>query len=173
MRSGSLRVITSSASAMAWAAPPMSFFMLRMPSAGLRSRPPVSKHTPLPTMATCGCASSPQRSSIRRGARWLARPTAWIAGKLWVSRSSPLIDFDLRAEALGQFAGDLFELVGPHVLGRRVDQVAHAHARGELGEGFVVALHLQQRRLAQRLLVAVEAVAAQAPAQVQRGPCVC
>ena len=42
------------ASASAWAAPPMSFFISRMPLAGLRSSPPLSKHTPLPTIATRG-----------------------------------------------------------------------------------------------------------------------
>ena len=76
MRSGSLRAITSSASASACAAPPMSFFMLRMPAAAFRSSPPVSKQTPLPHSTICGCAASPQLSSIRRGARCEARPTA-------------------------------------------------------------------------------------------------
>ena len=34
------------------AAPPMSHFISSMPAAGLRERPPESKHTPLPTSAT-------------------------------------------------------------------------------------------------------------------------
>ena len=46
----------SFASASAWAAPPMSFFISRMPLAGLMSRPPLSKQTPLPTIAIFGCA---------------------------------------------------------------------------------------------------------------------
>ena len=49
-----------------------------MALAGLRSRPPVSKHTPLPTSVTFG--PCPQVKSIRRGATLLARPTAWIIG---------------------------------------------------------------------------------------------
>src|SRR6478672_10808272 len=73
------------------AAPPMSFFMLSMPAAGLRSSPPVSKHTPLPTSVTLGSLSLPQVRSISRGARTLARPTAWIIGKFCFRRSSPTI----------------------------------------------------------------------------------
>jgi len=51
-----------------------------MPDAFFRSRPPVSKHTPLPTRVTFGCVSLPQMKSSSRGARTLARPTAWIIG---------------------------------------------------------------------------------------------
>ncbi len=39
------------------AAPPMSFFMRSMPSAGLMSLPPVSNTTPLPHNASNGLAS--------------------------------------------------------------------------------------------------------------------
>jgi hypothetical protein len=35
------------------AAPPISFFIVSMLAAGLMLRPPVSKHTPLPTSVTC------------------------------------------------------------------------------------------------------------------------
>ncbi len=62
------------------AAPAMSFFIMRMPEAGFRSSPPESKHTPLPTSVTFGARSSPHTMSTRRGARLLARPTAWIVG---------------------------------------------------------------------------------------------
>ena len=58
----------------------MSFFISSMPDDGLMSRPPLSKQTPLPTMVTFGCVGLPQRRSISRGARGLARPTAWMAG---------------------------------------------------------------------------------------------
>ena len=53
-RTGSRSAAISLASASAWAAPPMSFFISRMPLAGLRSSPPLSKQTPLPTMAMRG-----------------------------------------------------------------------------------------------------------------------
>ena len=69
------------------AAPPMSFFISSMPEAGLMSRPPVSKQTPLPTRVTLGSRARPQVKSISRGARGLALPTWWISGK---SRSSGL-----------------------------------------------------------------------------------
>ncbi len=74
--------ITSPASANACAAPPMSFFISRMPADGLMSRPPESKHTPLPTIATRGWSGLPHSTSIKRGARsrLAAWPTAWIIG---------------------------------------------------------------------------------------------
>ena len=67
------------ASASICAAPPMSFFISSMPLDGLRSSPPVSKHTPLPTRVRRG-PLLPQLRSISRGGREAARPTAWIAG---------------------------------------------------------------------------------------------
>jgi hypothetical protein len=79
-RTGSLVAITMAATAIMVAAPAMSFFMFSMPVAGFRSRPPVSKHTPLPTSVTLGSLSRPQTRSIRRGARLLARPTACTIG---------------------------------------------------------------------------------------------
>ena len=74
--------MTMDARARAWAAPPMSFFIQRMPAEALMSRPPESNTTPLPTIATTGCPGSPQLISIMRGARAgsAARPTAWTAG---------------------------------------------------------------------------------------------
>ena len=69
------------ASAKTLAAPPMSFFMISIALDGLRSSPPLSKHTPLPTSVTLGSSGSPQESSISRGARTEAMPTAWISGK--------------------------------------------------------------------------------------------
>ena len=70
------------ATASTQAAPPMSFFMVSMAADGLRSRPPVSKQTPLPTKVTSGAALLfwPQPSSIRRGARGEPMPTAAIRG---------------------------------------------------------------------------------------------
>ena len=79
-RTGSLASMIAWARPSMIAAPPMSFFISRMPEAGLRSSPPLSKHTPLPTSVTLGAAGSPQTMSTSRGARVLARPTAWIVG---------------------------------------------------------------------------------------------
>src|SRR5215831_2429678 len=63
------RFITMCASASIEAAPPMSFFMLSMALSGLISRPPESKHTPLPMSVILGSPGSPQVRSMRRGAR--------------------------------------------------------------------------------------------------------
>ena len=78
------------ASPSATAAPPISFFMLRMDERGLISSPPVSNTTPLPTSATVGADREPLNRSIRiRGARagvaprlhrvgrWKTLPRAW------------------------------------------------------------------------------------------------
>ncbi len=62
------------ASPRTWAAPPISFFINPMEAPGLRLRPPVSKHTPLPTNVSRG-PDVPQVRSIKRGARGEARPT--------------------------------------------------------------------------------------------------
>jgi hypothetical protein len=86
---GSFNAMTMVARPSALAAPPMSFFIQRMPSAGLRSRPPESKHTPLPTSVSRGWRGLPQFSSIKRGARLEARPTACTAGKPLFSKASP------------------------------------------------------------------------------------
>ena len=77
-RTGKCAAMISSASANACAAPPISFFIKRMPVEGLISSPPVSKVIPLPTIATRGWRGSPHSSSIRRGAcsRAAALPTA-------------------------------------------------------------------------------------------------
>ena len=75
-----LALATISARPSACAAPPMSFFISFMPASLLRSSPPVSKHTPLPTTVILGASASPQVRSISRGGRVLARPTAWISG---------------------------------------------------------------------------------------------
>jgi hypothetical protein len=56
------------ASASTLAAPPMSFFISSIEEAGLMSRPPVSKQTPLPTSVSLGAPFLPQRISRSRGA---------------------------------------------------------------------------------------------------------
>ncbi len=54
----------------------MSFFISSMPEAGLMSRPPLSKVTPLPTSVTFGALSRPQTKSTILGGSAAARPTA-------------------------------------------------------------------------------------------------
>ena len=57
--------MTRPARAMAWAAPPMSFFMLRMPSAALMSGRRCRSITPLPTMTRCGPRAPAQLGQAR------------------------------------------------------------------------------------------------------------
>ena len=87
-----------SASPIAVAAPPMSFFISPIEAGGLMSSPPVSKQTPLPTSVTFGASVAPPdeveqprrlggggahrldhrqvRRPERRGARGSPRPSA-------------------------------------------------------------------------------------------------
>ena len=155
------------------AAPPMSFFMISMALSGLRSSPPVSKQTPLPTSVTLGSVALPQRSSISRGARVLsaARPTAWISGKFCFSRSSPTIERTFAPCCFGKRTRGGFELGRAHVVGRRVDEIARErHAFGDARE--VVAIDAvgqhEPHVLVLRLAVAREAVRAEREGQRRR-----
>ena len=123
------RAMIMEASASAVAAPPMSFFIFSMPLSGLMSSPPVSKQTPLPTSVTFGCLSSPQVRSISRGALVAARPTAWISGKFLVQQLFADHGVDGGGVARGELARGLFELRRPHVVCRRVDQIARQRHR--------------------------------------------
>ena len=66
-------------------------------------------------------------------------------------------------------ACDRFKFVRTHVLGRSVDEVADAEAGGDLRGDIVIDLHRQPRWRARRAAIAGEAIAAQSPAQLQRG----
>ena len=79
---------------------------------------------------------------------------------------------DLGAVRGGQVTGGGFQVLRTHVLAGRVDPVAHPRAGLQQVQGLGIELRqLQLRRCAWRGLVALEAVAAQAPAQLQRGQC--
>ena len=93
------------ASASAVAAPPMSFFISSMALDGLMSRPPVSKQMPLPMMRHLRRAGAAPGESIRRGARGLARPTAWMSGKFFGEQCLADDGTDRRAVALGEHCG--------------------------------------------------------------------
>ncbi len=148
------------ASASTQAAPPMSFFMISMPLDGLMSRPPVSKHTPLPTSVILGSAGLPQAMSIRRGARADARPTAWISGKFSARRSSPTIERDAGAVPGRERAGGFLQLGRPEIVGGGVDEVAgEPHPLHHAGE--VVAVEIA-RNLEPDLLLLDLAIAAEA-----------
>ncbi len=112
-RTGSFARMARSANESAAAAPPMSFFIRTIALDGLISRPPVSKQIPLPTIVTLGARSEPQRRSIRRGARSLARPTAWIIGKLSESRPEPSVTLTLPPKAVASSRAALSSSAGP------------------------------------------------------------
>ena len=109
--------------------------LLHQPHAArrLRSRPPLSKQTPLPMIAIRGSPGLPHSSSIRRGARASRRRAAdgsdqRIARGELVARRDP----DLRAELGCRVAHRLLDLGGAEVARGRVDEVAHQ--RGRFGQ---------------------------------------
>uniref|UniRef100_A0A914YFX1 Uncharacterized protein n=1 Tax=Panagrolaimus superbus TaxID=310955 RepID=A0A914YFX1_9BILA len=70
---------------------------------------------------------------------------------------------------IGQGACGVFQLLRAHVFGRRVDPVAHAQAGGDQVGHLAGRCRHQPGRCTVALAVAVEAVAAQAPPQLQQG----
>ena len=118
------------ARASACAAPPMSFFISRIPLAGLMSSPPLSKHTPLPMMAMRGSLSRPQSSSIRRG-RALARRAAPDRGDHREAAVELVAvgDLDLGAGFVAERADRGLELGRAEVGGGGVDEVADQRGR--------------------------------------------
>ena len=80
--------IIALANANTLAAPPMSFFIIPMEFPGLMFKPPVSKHTPLPTNVSLG-PLLPILKSMSLGLCADAAPTAYIMGKFLSSNSSP------------------------------------------------------------------------------------
>ncbi len=153
---------------MACAAPPMSFFMRRMPSWLLMSSPPESKHTPLPTMAMRGCfLLAPADFEQARGAR--RGPSHGVDRR--EVRGEELITHpfvELAAEELGLLAHDVGELLGTHVLRGCVHQVAHQAHRLRHVERFLHARRVLSSTWSSAaarfcLLVARELVGAQVP----------
>ena len=160
--------MTMSASAIAAAAPPMSFFISAIEASGLRLRPPVSKATPLPTMVTRGAAASPQDRSTRRGARGEARPTAWIIGKLRARRSSPTIASTAAPCFCRERPHRVLDLLRAEVVRRRVDEVAaERRRRGDARRllGVDAGRGHEPAGLCRPLPVAFEAVGAEEPGE--------
>ena len=109
------------ASASATAAPPMSFFISAMPALGLISRPPLSKHTPLPTRAMRGSFAGAGRrpANLDQPRRIRARaPDGMNGGKI---RGAQLLAHpfpEARLVALGQRTGGRRELARPEIAKR-------------------------------------------------------
>ena len=107
-----------SASPIAVAAPPMSFFISPIEAGGLMSSPPVSKQTPLPTSVTFGASSRPQTRSRSRGGSAAAAPTASIIGRFAaLSAAAPRVTVTRGAVPLAERDEGGLERLGPHVAG--------------------------------------------------------
>ncbi len=160
-RTGSFSAITTRARPMSVAAPPMSFFIFSMPDAGFRSRPPLSKHTPLPTSVSFGRALVAP-GEVDEPRRPHAGAADGVDGRV-VRGEQPVADDELavRAQLRRHVLGGLGQLGRAHVLGRRVDEVAgeresrcHGLDPGAVGIGRPFEL----RRAALAPLVAGEAI---------------
>ena len=166
-RTGRRCAMTSRARASMSAAPPMSFFIRSMPLAGLMSRPPVSKHTPLPTSVRRGCPARPRRDHQAR----LARAGAADGVDRGIALGQERVTHDGAAggpEAAGEIGHGLGQLRGAEVTGGRVDEVARlpggfGHRGGRVEAGALD--DDEARALARLLAVALEAVGGQRPAQ--------
>jgi len=147
----------------------MSFFIMRMPEDGLRSSPPVSKHTPLPTRVSFGARSSPQARSMSRA------PACWPADRVdrrIILVEEPVADDDAaaRAQARSHVLRRPASSAG-HILGRRVDEIAGEGDRpGDgLDPGAVGATRpFEHSRAALAPLIAGEGVGAERPASAIR-----
>ena len=98
------------------------------------SRPPVSKVTPLPMIATFGACSRPQVKSTILGRSAAARPTAWTSGKFGGEERVAPDHADACVETLGEPDRLLFERMRPEHVRRRVDEIT---AKGDrVGDSF-------------------------------------
>ena len=97
------------------AAPPMSFFIRPIEFPGLRFRPPVSKHTPLPTKVSFG-PLLPIFKSISLGVFSDAAPTACIIGKFCSSNLSPNTTSIFALNSWANSFADLSSSAGPKSL---------------------------------------------------------
>jgi hypothetical protein len=129
----------------------MSFFISSMLPLGLRSSPPESKHTPLPTRVTG------------------ARPADGVdRGIVLLEELIAQDDRDPGLVCACQPPGSLGQLGRPHVAGRRVDQVAHQAGgrRRAADPGAVRTLGPDQGGEAPLvLLIAAEGIAAERPTE--------
>ena len=125
----------------------MSFFISSIDAPGLMSRPPVSKHTPLPTSVTFGCdgvapfdVDQPRRDrrcasdGVNRGEAFLQQV---VADDHAMARAVAACDID----------GRLRQRLGRHVVRGRVDEIAR-----ERSSPRAVARLLRRRRLGQAQL---------------------
>ena len=167
-RTGRLAAMIMDARPSTLAAPPMSFFISAIELPGLRLRPPVSKHTPLPTSVTLGWLSLPpdEVEQARRAQRGAANGVDHreVLFKQLISRGH----FQTGSMGIDQTAGDRFQFVRPHVIGRDVDEVTCQIGALDLPQNIFAINTLRPVELRQRrgvFLVAIKTVAAQMPGE--------
>ena len=119
----------SCASASAQAAPPMSFFISSIAAEGLRSSPPLSKHTPLPTSVTRGApARAPAAIDQARCARAAGadRRDQRILARQRLAAAPPASRRRERPRELARGGG---QFLGAELIGRSIDQIARQRHR--------------------------------------------
>ena len=105
------------------APPPISFFISFMPGAGLTSRPPLSKHTPLPTSVTFGTVRIAP-GEVDQARRIRGGPANGMdSGVILLQQIFAHCDADLSPVSFGDSLGGGGQIARLHVFGRRVDQV--------------------------------------------------
>src|SRR5215831_14364340 len=162
-RTLSLRSITMRASASTVAPPAMSFFIISIELDGLRSSPPVSKQTPLPTRVTLGWLGLPQVMSISRGA--LNRVNQ---GEVLLEQVLADDALHLGAERLRKFACGGFEVGRPHIIRGRIDEIAcQRNAPGDARNILAIDMlgNFERNLGAHRLAVARKAIRIQREAE--------
>jgi hypothetical protein len=126
----------------------MSFFMSAIPELGLISRPPLSKHTPLPTSARRGSPdrAAPRRpANLRKARRLGARAADRVNGGKVGGEQLLAHPFAIaRLMALGHGAHGGGEFRGTQVARRRVDPIARPGERLD-GERDVRAIRIFRR----------------------------
>jgi hypothetical protein len=112
----------------------MSFFISAMPEPGFRLSPPVSKQTPLPTIARRGWPClAPFQPHDARAASGRARAADGVHGGETLRERFAVDHLHLRTVARAECQNRVGEFRGSERVGWQVDEVAHG--RGGLGFG--------------------------------------
>ncbi len=102
----------------------MSFFISSIPEAGLMSRPPVSKVTPLPTSVTLGASSRPHEKSTSRGGFGRRAADRVDERQVGADQIVAAHDRDAGVKILGEPDASCSSALGPSTLARRIDEIA-------------------------------------------------
>ena len=152
------------------AAPPMSFFISSMPEAGLMSRPPESKHTPLPTKrqrrrvrVAPGEVDEARRARERRGGADGMDQREAVGKKAFADDLG-----EDGAVAQRQIAGGFGKLRRPEVVGGGVDEIARQEdAVGDAADFSRIDVDREHEAARRRRILAIagEAIGAERPGE--------